>query len=588
MRSRHLIRRGNRYSFVCRIPSDLSPLFPQPTIWKSLKTDNEKDARLLASAEEYRAQQLFINLRTGMLSRDLENRIIAAYLLKGAERIEALATGTTFEPGEDILSPIDSILDTDAQSDQKARILFENLMLEDFSQEQSNEIFKKLLQEDTELLREQLIAKKGEHAEEYLEKISVNLKGEGIKLTLADKNRLGLKLVEAAIQLNEAELACIDGHWNDLRKVRESARNELALPYVDLKTALGKYGEWYLSSKPDVKPGTKDDMAVECRVLFEICGNVSINDFNSMAMVTKVKLILQKYPKNKEQRFKRRSIHTILKNDTGYDVISRTTANEYLKRAKAVIEYAGKEKWITSTNVWNGELFPTQKAAEEQRLPYDTNEITLLIDAICTQNLWNQKPPKPERFWIILIALFHGLRLGNIVALTKADICQQEGGMWVFMLREGKTKATVRPVPICDSLLLLGFVEWAEGLSRKKLFQDSSDSFSKWYNRDEIRGKVEVLGFESRYVTRDKKKCLYSLRHTFAGSVYGVTDDIKVTADMMGHSTGQNVTTRYTGKTKAEKLKNISEMLKMEGIDLDRLEERAKELYFTGNLPEKQ
>jgi len=546
-----------------------------------LKTDNEKDAYLLASAEEYRTQQLFLQLRSGMLSRDLERRLVAAFLAKGVERIEAHATCTTFSPGDEALSPLDPLLNKNAKDEQNARRIFERMMhANGSSPEDTKEAFKRLLKEDTELLREQLIAKDTDFAEDYTEQVADELKKNDVKLTESDKKRLGLKFVEATIQLNEAELASIDGYWNATRMIKESANKDLALPFIDLRTALEKYQEHYLASKPNVKPGTKDDMTLECRVLLEICGNISISEFNSMDTVTKVKRVLLRYPKNKVQRYGNKSIHTILKNESGYEKISLKTANEYLKRAKALVEYSGKEKWITSTNVWAGELFSTETAAEEQRLPYDKKETIQLIDALCMKPLWRYRSPKPERFWIILIALFHGLRLGNIVALTKKDICQLDNGIWVFMLRTGKRKATVRPVAISDSLLLLGFLEWVESLERNKLFQDTVKQFSAWYNKDETQKGKEVLGFESRYVTRDKKKCLYSLRHSFAGNVFEVSSDFKITADMMGHSTGNSVTARYTKATKAGVLKEMLEKMNLDGVDLDKLEARAQELFF--------
>jgi site-specific recombinase XerD len=80
-------------------------------------------------------------------------------------------------------------------------------------------------------------------------------------------------------------------------------------------------------------------------------------------------------------------------------------------------------------------------------------------------------------------------------------------------------------------------------------------------------------------VTTDPKKCLYSIRHSFAGNVFDVTEDFKITSDMMGHSTGRSVTARYTKTTKAETLKEITEKMQLEHIDLDRLEARAKELF---------
>jgi len=368
-----------------------------------------------------------------------------------------------------------------------------------------------------------------------------------------------------------------------MEMLKEKVERDLATPYYDLKTVLEKYQGWYRASKPDIKAGTLADMEVECRVLLEIVGNTSAAEFNSMDTVARLKNTLRKYPKNKQQKYGDRSIHSILKTERGYEAISLKTANEPLKRAKAVIDYANKAKMLSAANVYQGELFPTEKAAEEQRAAYDAEDVRRLIDAICTQPLWKKKPPMPERFWIILIGLFHGFRTGNIVTLTKRDICQTDKGTWIFELRQGKTKAAVRPVAICDSLLRLGFLEWVKGLKREKLFQDSADSFSKWYNRDEKRADgYEVSGFESRHVTTDKAKCWYSIRHNFAGNVFSTTEDFKITSDMMGHSTGKSVTARYTKLTKVDTLKEITEKMQLENVDLDRLEVRAKELFPSG------
>jgi len=76
MQTHHIVKRGNRYHYVCRIPADLLHHFPSPTIYKNLRTSEAKSARLLASAEEYRIQQLFLQLRSGMLNEDLEKHLI--------------------------------------------------------------------------------------------------------------------------------------------------------------------------------------------------------------------------------------------------------------------------------------------------------------------------------------------------------------------------------------------------------------------------------------------------------------------------------------------------------------------------------
>lgn len=50
-----------------KIPVDIKPHFPSPVIKKSLKTSDSKPAKLLAVSLEYKVQQIFALIRTGML-----------------------------------------------------------------------------------------------------------------------------------------------------------------------------------------------------------------------------------------------------------------------------------------------------------------------------------------------------------------------------------------------------------------------------------------------------------------------------------------------------------------------------------------
>ncbi|QXE91642.1 tyrosine-type recombinase/integrase [Geomonas subterranea] len=515
-----------------------------------------------------------------MLPKDLEKRLVNQYLNSYATALQAEATGQEFTGTEADTLGLSKLFDDCA----KGHLAWEKETFATADQYEGSsdtraisatmraEMFKLLLASKSTMVTDGLV-------QEVAKRLKKN---PGIKLTDAECKSLALQLNNADKVVHEVESAMLRGEWSPLELLQQKIAKGLETPYYDLKTVLAKYREHYLNSKPNVAEGTRKDMLVECRVLLEIMGNVGISDFNSMDSVTKLKGILLKYPLNKQQRYGDKSIHAILKSEKLYEKISLKTANTYLDRAKDVVRYAGKHEMLNkSANVYEGERFAVAKAAQEDRAAYDSADVARLIDAICTQPLQGQSTPYPERFWIILIALFHGLRLGNIVELTKEDICQTDRGLWIFDLRRGKTKATVRPVAICDTLLLLGFLEWVEQLPRKKLFQDSSRSFSAWYNRDEVNKKTgqHFRGFESRYVTTDKKKCLYSIRHHFAGNVFEVTEDFMVTSNMLGHSTEQKVGARYIKATKAKALKEVTDKMRMD-IDLDMLEARAQELFF--------
>jgi len=573
----HFTLRNGRYYYVRRVPKDLTNHFPSPTLWKSLHTSDKKQAAVASSSYEFQTSQLFLQLRTGMLTPDLEKRLVAAFLAHGASRIQAQATGTKIVT-PDAISPIDKVFATQNKSDLHLSNLAQALMPEDTSPDQ----IKLKLGQHTKHLKERLQTKNIEYATvsvdpDYLQEQIKQLAG--VKLTKSELKVLCLKLIDSQIQLNEAEYATYDGNWSQLRTLQQSTESVLKEPYVKLSDMLELYMSYYRADRIRVSSGGMRDMEVECQTLLEITGNISLEAFNSMETVTKVKTVLRKYPLNRQQRYKGLALSSILKL-RDYDKIQPVTANEYIKRAKAVVDYALKCKKLSSANVWVDETFETSVPEEDQRKAYDDADVKRLIDALCTKPLWVYAPEKPERFWLVLIALFHGLRLGNITALTKQDIVKMDNGLWCFRLRKGKTKATVRPVAICDALILLGFLEWVETLPREQLFQDTAKSFTAWYNHDEKRKDGYISqGFEPKYVTNEKGKCLHSIRHTFAGNVWEVSSDLKVTADMMGHSTSGSVTGRYAKATKAAKLKEVSEKMSMDAIDLNRLEGRAIELF---------
>lgn len=311
-------------------------------------------------------------------------------------------------------------------------------------------------------------------------------------------------------------------------------------------------------------------------------GKRSIADANEMDMVTEIKSILTKYPKSRLQRFGDKSLQTIFKTEWGYKTISLKTANQYLARMSAIIDFAIENRTISTANIWIGKRFKVSTLPEEERLPYSKQDLERLVDALCTKPLWRYKPAKPERFWVILIALLQGVRLDNITGLQTTQIVTADGipcfDLIAFGSKGVKRAATAQLVPVHWGLIEIGFLKWVEKHKSGALFQDSAAQFSKWYNRKAADGKG--AGFESSYVTIDPLKCFHSTRHLFAGEVYDSTGDMKIVKDALGHASDKrNVTNRYTGRAKIERIKAAMDVMPLEGIDVSRLKARAAELF---------
>ena len=109
----------------------------------------------------------------------------------------------------------------------------------------------------------------------------------------------------------------------------------------------------------------------------------------------------------------------------------------------------------------------SKKALEEKRAkqkldkPYSSEELKLIF---APRNLTTAT--KPHQFWLPLIALFTGARLNEICQLHLEDITQVHG-IWVFNINNKgvkrlKTSSAVRKVPVSQTLIDIGLLEYVE------------------------------------------------------------------------------------------------------------------------------
>lgn len=76
----HIFVRNGIYYYRTDIPSDIKQYFPITEIKLSLKTNDSKNAKSMAVSMEYKVQQVFCVLRTGMLPDDLIKQVVAGII----------------------------------------------------------------------------------------------------------------------------------------------------------------------------------------------------------------------------------------------------------------------------------------------------------------------------------------------------------------------------------------------------------------------------------------------------------------------------------------------------------------------------
>ena len=162
-----------------------------------------------------------------------------------------------------------------------------------------------------------------------------------------------------------------------------------------------------------------------------------------------------------------------------------------------------------------------------------------------------------ELYWCPLISCFSGMRMGEITQLYFEDITEIKGSnrknRWCIDIIDKrtdqhlKTKSSRRMIPIHDTLLDLGFIDFIKLLKKKdpnreKLFQELkykggnyNQNLSRWFNTRYLPN----LGLKTN------KKNFHSYRHTVSGHLKQKGIEPHFINELLGHSSGNIDLDRY-------------------------------------------
>lgn len=184
--------------------------------------------------------------------------------------------------------------------------------------------------------------------------------------------------------------------------------------------------------------------------------------------------------------------------ELGLPTIQAKTINAvYMGLLKTIFQWAVREQWITA-NPLAGLLVEDDVAEADKRDPFTIAQ----LNEIFRQAPWvprDENPRgKPLHFWGPLIALFHGMRRGEIAQLD-TDSITEVSGYPVILVRAGtgkrlKTVNARRMLPIHPELIKMGFLAYVRRqrqTGETKLFTGEApnsrgqwgDGFSDWFTR---------------------------------------------------------------------------------------------------------
>ncbi len=540
----HLIRRGSAYSARIRVPLDLVGIIGKREMVRALGTTDHAEAKrrlypviagLQREFEDLRARRALVptdreqavwDQYTATMARDDQARAN----LPGETEVEAAKADlfAKVERGEfasaDPLDVLDATLELKVTQNAGA-------IAAEQRQIKVAELRKHLAKGETALIAHEVDA--------YLQR-------NGLHINRGTPDWIGLAqhMIRAEIEALQRTLERDRGDYSGqpgdpLVKPASGSGREVAKPGQSIMEIFGIF------SRENPNGVSKDRLNQSRR---DICTFVEVVGTSfPIAKITKAEVrewkhLLSKYPvkATETKLFAGMNIRQIVKANEGEGkpVLADRTVNRYLSSLGAFLTWAVDNGYLPQNPT---ERMSLKKEVKTATLPFNVEQMnTLFASPLFTGCMgadeWRNvaKPGnvqiRDHRFWVPLIMLFSGARVGEIGQLAVADI-RQEHGTWIFHItNEGddtaegkslKTAGSMRVVPVHPELIRLGLLRYHE-----QRLKDGGTALFPGAKRNERGQMLFDLSREfGRYMTRIGLKqgrglSLYSFRH-------GATDALR-------------------------------------------------------------
>ena len=240
--------------------------------------------------------------------------------------------------------------------------------------------------------------------------------------------------------------------------------------------------------------------------------------------------------------------------------LSPSSMNTIIGAIKQAFRYALDFELITSDPTLKLKRVPLPR---ESKLRVFTKEEQIKIENYI-------KKLDNDEYFVYILTLYTGLRLGEVVALTFKDINLRSGVMsitktkyktldqnnkWIYVVDTPKTKSSIREIPLPRFL-----IDKIRELKKKKI--------SKYIvsRNDGTTLTDKVVVYRLSYLLKQihvRRLNFHALRHTFATRALENKMDIKTLQEILGHSDIRTTLNIYTHSLMTHKKQQMQKMKKL-------------------------
>jgi len=323
-------------------------------------------------------------------------------------------------------------------------------------------------------------------------------------------------------------------------------------------TSLSKGIEKYIDERGSIRTKSLDEVKHSLGLMIEDWGDIPIGSV-TREMTTNFKGHIRKLPSNwkKYPQYRDKDFHELVGMNIK-DTISSTTINKHLGYCSSFYEWSINHGY-SNINPFKGLKLKRKVSPRDERDRFTDLELKKMFGKENYIHFTNIEKGRYELYWVPLIGVFSGMRLGEITSLYFDNIREIGGNhrnkRWCFDILDEpdrpdknlKTQSSRRIVPIHDTLLNLGFIEFIELLKKKdpnreRLFQELkykdgnyNQNVSRWFNTRYLPS----LGLKT------DKKNFHSFRHTVSDHLKQKGVEPHFINELLGHTQKDISSDRY-------------------------------------------
>lgn len=247
-----------------------------------------------------------------------------------------------------------------------------------------------------------------------------------------------------------------------------------------------------------------------------------------------------------------------------FETLNVKTINmKWLSHLSTILKYASRNNKIEANPAAEIRV-DTGKAvhSEPTRVPFNQDDLKRMFGT----DLFKDPSTYETRQWALLLALFAGSRSSSELARVKlSDVYQEQGIDVVYLEDASKNSRSKRLVPIHQTLIDLGFLDYVANMrkaGKEHLFPDwieneRRDTVNRWFLRT----------YKAQVGINDSRKVFHSFRHTLKTALarYGTNRDI---SDLITGHKDQSVSGVYIAEASFTMIGAMADALNKVSFDL--------------------